>query len=81
MTDRVHITVDLENLKTILRLSRECAEDLVLEIEDRYQGDHPVTIRRRNRDLEAPRLLMDKITKTTQDYLPLQNLFEPTIEE
>lgn len=50
------VSVDL--LHRIVATAQEVAEDLIAEVEARDPGDHPVSIRKRNRDTEAARDLL-----------------------
>lgn len=64
----VKINVELNDLKLLMDLAQMCAEDLVAEIEAANPGDHPVTVRKRNRDLADARKLLESIPGMRAHY-------------
>ena len=58
MSDPVKIGVEVKDMENLIRYARECAEDLIAEVEAANPGDHPVTVRRRQRDTMPARWLL-----------------------
>ena len=61
MSDPVRIGVEVKDMENLLQYARECAEDLIAEVEAANPGDHPVTVRMRQRDTMAARWLLSAI--------------------
>lgn len=53
--------VEVKDLENLFQRAQECAEDLVAEVAAANPGDHPVTVRRRNRDTESARWLLSAL--------------------
>lgn len=68
MSDPVKIGVEVKDFENILRYARECAEDLIAEVDAANPGDHPVTVRRRDRDTMAARWLLSAIPALCVKY-------------
>ena len=68
MTNPVTMAVEVKDLETLMTRARECAEDLVAEVEAANPGDHPVTVRRRQRDTEAARWLLSALPALAVKY-------------
>ena len=61
-------SIDVKDLENLFRSSRECAEDLIAEVEDANPGDDPVTVRRRNRDTKEARWLLSALPALAMKY-------------
>ena len=68
MTDPVFISVEVKDFENIINRARECAEDLIAEVEAANPGDDPVTVRRRKRDTEAARWLLSSLPALCVKY-------------
>jgi hypothetical protein len=68
MTEPLKVIVERRELETLLRRARECAEDLIVEVEQANPGNHPVTVRRRERDTETARLLLSELPDLARKY-------------
>lgn len=55
----VMISVPRGDLDHLCRLAREAGEDLQAYARAEYQGDHPSTVRRRDRDIQAAQAVID----------------------
>ena len=61
MGDPAMYQIEVKDFENIITKARECAEDLIAEVEAANPGDHPATVRRRNRDTEAARWLLSAL--------------------
>ena len=64
----VTMAVDIKDLENLLNFAEACAEDLVSEVEAQNPGDHPVTVRRRERDTIEARWLLSAIPALRVKY-------------
>ena len=53
--------VEIGDLENLMSYARRCAEDLIAEVEGANPGDHPVTVRRRERDTSEARWLLSAL--------------------
>lgn len=68
MSTPVYFQVEVKDLENLLARAQACAEDLVAEIEAANPGDHPVTVRRRERDTVEARWLLSAIPALRVKY-------------
>lgn len=68
MVEPVCQSVEVKDLENLFRFARECAEDLMVEVERANPGDHPVTVRRRHRDTESARWLLSALPALAMKY-------------
>lgn len=62
------IAVDREKFRRLLRLSNNCAEDLLEEIKKRRPDDHPVTVRARDRESAEALELLEVVTAINEQF-------------
>lgn len=62
------VGVDPKDLENVFNYARRCAEDLVAEAEARNPGNHPVTVRRRERDTSEARWLLSALPALAAKY-------------
>lgn len=68
MGNPVCVPVEVKDLENLFRYARECAEDLVAEVEAANPGDHPVVIRKRQRDTQGARWLLSALPALAIKY-------------
>ena len=68
MADRAKVAIETKDIENLIARAKECAEDLIAEIEAANPGNHPVTVRRRNRDTEAARWILSAIPALCLKY-------------
>ncbi|MEM6934573.1 MAG: hypothetical protein AAF526_13475 [Pseudomonadota bacterium] len=60
--------IETKDLENIFIRARQCAEDLIAEVEGANPGDHPVTVRRRERDTVDARWLLEALPALASKY-------------
>lgn len=68
----VTIPVPLHLLRTAVATLDEVGQDLAAEVSERLAGDHPVNVRRRNRDLE-PAHRAARLVQQLRAIMPCDN--------
>ena len=64
----VCMSVEVKDLENLFSRAQACAEDLIAEIEAANPGDHPVTVRRRDRDTIEARWIISAIPALRVKY-------------
>ena len=69
MIEPVTVSVPLDELRDLIRLAHEAGEDLEANASAEHTGDHPATVRRRDRDIAAARSVIRAAERIDQ-HLP-----------
>lgn len=67
--DPTVVAMELKDLENLVSRAQACAEDLVAEVEAANPGDHPVTVRRRERDTSEARWLLSALPALRMKYM------------
>jgi hypothetical protein len=62
------VQIDEQTMHVLLLLAKECAQDVLIDAGERYQGDHPTTIRRRDNDSRAALVVLQMVEKISNDF-------------
>lgn len=62
------VQVDEQAMRVLLLLAKECAQDVLIDAADRYQGDHPTTIRRRENDSKSALVVLQMVEAISHDF-------------